>query len=102
MPGGPWQRRAMKNQVNDSKRDAAMADLRRLTRIILDNLEEGSRNRLLDPKEIRLLAVTVNRSIRLYLRTLERDQPKRRRMRRASQDKTELTPQEEQTKAGQA
>jgi hypothetical protein len=64
---------------DDSKREEALADLRRLTHVILDNLEEGSKNRLLDPKEIRLLAATVNRSIRLYLRTLEKDRAKPRR-----------------------
>ena len=55
----------------DSKRTEALADLRRLTTVILDNLEEGSRNRLMDPKEMRLLGGTVIRSIPLYLKTLE-------------------------------
>jgi len=64
---------------DDSKREEALSDLRRLTHVILDSLEEGSKNRLLDPKEIRLLAATVNRSIRLYLRTLEKDRAKPRR-----------------------
>jgi hypothetical protein len=66
---------------DDSKREEALADLRRLTHVILDNLEEGSKNRLFDPKDIRLLAATVNRSIRLYLRTLEKDRAKPRRKR---------------------
>src|SRR2546422_2799062 len=67
----------LKNSNNDSERSEALADLRRLTSVILDNLEEGSRNRLIDPKEIRLLGGTAIRSIRLYLKTLEEDRTKR-------------------------
>ena len=48
-----------------------MADLSRLTRIILDKIEDGSENGLMDAKEIRLLGGTAIRSIRLYLKTLE-------------------------------
>ncbi len=59
-----------------SKWSEALADLRRLTTVILDNLEEGSRNRLMDPKEMRLLGGTAIRSIRLYLKTLEGDRTK--------------------------
>lgn len=61
----------------DSKRSEALADLRRLTTVMLDNLEEGSRNRLMDPKEMRLLGGTAIRSIRLYLKTLEAELTKR-------------------------
>jgi hypothetical protein len=63
--------------LEDSKRTEALADLRRLTTVILDNLEEGSRNRLMDPKEMRLLGGTAIRSIRLYLKTLEGDRKRR-------------------------
>ena len=62
---------------NDSERKEALADLRRLTSIILDNLQEGSQNRLMDPKEMRLLGGTAIRSIRLYLKTLDEDQTRR-------------------------
>ena len=54
-----------------SDREQALAQLRRLADIILDNLAEGSRNKLLDPKEIRLMTGTATRTIRLYVRTLE-------------------------------
>ena len=63
----------MKDSNDDSERSEALADLRRLTTVILDNLEEGSRNRLMDPKEMRMLGGTAIRSIRLYLKTLEED-----------------------------
>jgi hypothetical protein len=39
--------------------------------MILDKIEDGSENRLMDVKEIRLLGGTAIRSIRLYLKTLE-------------------------------
>lgn len=61
----------MEEWHNVSDRDQALADLRRLTGIILDNLAEGSRNKLLDPKEIRLMTGTAMRTIRLYVKTLE-------------------------------
>lgn len=59
-----------------SERRQAIADLRRLANIILDNLEDGSRRKLLDPKEIRLLGSTAMRSIRLYLAALEHGEGK--------------------------
>lgn len=67
----------LKDSNNDSERSEALADLRRLTTVILDNLEEGSRNRLMDPKEMRMLGGTAIRSIRLYLKTLEEDRTRR-------------------------
>jgi len=86
---------------NDSERKEALADLRRLTSIILDNLQEGSQNRLMDPKEMRLLGGTAIRSIRLYLKTLEEDHARRtRRDEDASSGKTQRTVEEDQTHAG--
>ena len=67
----------LKDSNNDSERSEALADLRRLTTVILDNLEEGSRNRLMEPKEMRMLGGTAIRSIRLYLKTLEEDRTRR-------------------------
>ena len=67
----------LRDSNNDSERSEALADLRRLTTVILDNLEEGSRNRLMDPKEMRMLGGTAIRSIRLYLKTLEEDRTRR-------------------------
>ncbi len=91
----------MKVSDNDSERKEALADLRRLTSIILDNLQEGSQNRLMDPKEMRLLGGTAIRSIRLYLKTLDEDHTRRTS---GDQDdssgKTKRTIEEDQTHAG--
>jgi len=77
----------LEDSDKDLKRSEALADLRRLTSVILNNLEEGSRNRLIDPKEIRLLGGTAIRSIRLYLKTLEEDRSRR------SKEKANASPQ---------
>jgi len=91
----------LKVSDNDSERKEALADLRRLTSIILDNLQEGSQNRLMDPKEMRLLGGTAIRSIRLYLKTLEEDYARRtRRDEDDSSGKTQRTIEEDQTRAG--
>jgi len=91
----------LKVSDNDSERKEALADLRRLTSIILDNLQEGSQNRLMDPKEMRLLGGTAIRSIRLYLKTLDEDHTRRTS---GDQDdssgKTKRTIEEDQTRAG--
>ncbi len=91
----------MKVSDNDSERKEALADLRRLTSIILNNLQEGSQNRLMDPKEMRLLGGTAIRSIRLYLKTLDEDHTRRTS---GDQDdssgKTKRTIEEDQTQAG--
>jgi hypothetical protein len=52
------------------RRDAA-ADLRKLTKMIIEDMQHGMENRLMDPKEMRLLGGTAIRAIRLYLKTLE-------------------------------
>ncbi len=51
----------------DSERRQVLSDLRRMTKIVMDNLEDGSRKRLLDAKELRLLGSMVMRSTRLWL-----------------------------------
>jgi hypothetical protein len=61
----------MTDHDKEAERREALRNLRRLTGIILDKLEEGSDKRLMDPKEIRLLGGTAIRSIRLYLQALE-------------------------------
>jgi len=89
----------LEDSNGDSKRTAALADLRRLTTVILDSLEEGSRNRLMDPKEMRLLGGTAIRSIRLYLKTLEED--RKRRQNKDENDSSRKEPlNEDQTAAG--
>ncbi len=91
----------MKVSDNDSERKEALADLRRLTSIILDNLQEGSQNRLMDPKEMRLLGGTAIRSIRLYLKTLDEDHTRRTSGdQNDSSGKTKRTIEEDQTHAG--
>jgi len=91
----------LKVSDNDSERKEALADLRRLTSIILDNLQEGSQNRLMDPKEMRLLGGTAIRSIRLYLKTLEEDHTRRTSGDQSdSSGKIQRTIEEDQTRAG--
>jgi hypothetical protein len=91
----------LKDSNNDSERSEALADLRRLTTVILDNLEEGSRNRLMDPKEMRMLGGTAIRSIRLYLKTLEEDRTGRSKEKADSSAQENLgSLQEDQTKTG--
>jgi len=91
----------LKVSDNDSERKEALADLRRLTSIILDNLQEGSQNRLMDPKEMRLLGGTAIRSIRLYLKTLDEDHTRRTSGdQNDSSGKTKRTIEEDQTHAG--
>ena len=89
----------LEDSNGDSKRTEALADLRRLTTVILDNLEEGSRNRLMDPKEMRLLGGTAIRSIRLYLKTLEED--RKRRLNKDENNSARKEPlDEDQTRTG--
>src|SRR5256712_13573099 len=92
----------LKNSNNDSERSESLADLRRLTGVILDNLEEGSRNRLINPKEIRLLGGTAIRSIRPYLKTLEEARTRRSKEKENdSPQKIPETVQGDPIKAGQ-
>jgi hypothetical protein len=47
-----------------------LANIRRLTIAVLDNLEEGSRNKTLDQGEKRLLSSTGARLLRLWRNTV--------------------------------
>jgi hypothetical protein len=60
----------LEGSEDDSKRREVQADLRRLYLVVLDRLEQDSRSRLLDPREVRLLSANVLRSIRLYMRSM--------------------------------
>lgn len=72
------------SKKNSSKWNEVLTDLYRLTKVVLEDLERGSRDKLMDPKEMRLHASIVIRSIRLYLKTLDKDAPKQHWIRRAS------------------
>lgn len=72
----------LEDSVEGSERKEALGDLRRLTNIILDNLERGSQERLMEAREIRLLGSTAIRSIRLWLTALEH--PRRKDLERTS------------------
>lgn len=50
-----------------------MDNLRRLAKIMMENLADGSRRRLMDAKEIRLMGGTAMRATRLYLAETKRD-----------------------------
>ena len=89
----------MEESNNLSDKEQALAQLRRLTGIILDNLAEGSRNKLLDPKEIRLMTGTAMRTIRLYVKTLEGSTPKKADS--SPQTSAQNLEQEDQNKPGE-
>ena len=55
-------------------RKELLANIRRLTIAVLDNLEEGSRDKTLDQGEKRLLSSTGARLLRLWRSTLK-DEP---------------------------
>jgi len=52
-------------------RKELLANIRRLTTAVLDNLEEGSRDKTLDQGEKRLLSSTGARLLRLWRSTLK-------------------------------
>ncbi len=52
-------------------RKELLANIRRLTNAVLDNLEVGSRNKTLDQAEKRLLSSTGARLLRLWRSTLK-------------------------------
>jgi len=57
----------------ESGRKELLANIRRLTVAVLDNLEEGSRDRTLDHGQKRLLSSTGSRLLRLWRSTLKDD-----------------------------
>ena len=69
-----------------------LANIRRLTIAVLDNLEEGSRDKTLDQGEKRLLSSTGARLLRLWRSTLK-DEPNNQtvdRVRKREIDSEEL------------
>ena len=91
----------MEESNDRSDREQALADLRRLTGIILDNLAEGSRNKLLDSKEVRLMTGTAMRTIRLFVKTLEVPASKKDDSRSHSTAQDQNVAPEDQNKPGQ-
>ncbi len=57
----------------ESGRKELLANIRRLTIAVLDNLEEGSRDKTLDQGQKRLLSSTGSRLLRLWRSTLKDD-----------------------------
>jgi hypothetical protein len=57
---------------NSKEESELLANIRRLTVRVLDDLEEGSRNRTLDQQQKRLLSSTGARLLRLW-RLVERE-----------------------------
>ena len=60
----------MEDAEDDLKRKAVQADLRRLYLVVLERLEQDSKSRLLDPKDLRLLSANVLRTIRHYVKSM--------------------------------
>ncbi len=65
----------LEDNGGSSERRQVLSDLRRMTKIVMDDLEDGSRRRLLDAKEIRLLGSMVMRSTRLWLEAHDKTTP---------------------------
>ena len=57
----------------ESGREELLVNIRRLTIAVLDNLEEGSRDKTLDQGQKRLLSSTGSRLLRLWRSTLKDD-----------------------------
>ena len=64
----------MENERSESE---LLANIRRLTVRVLDNLDEGSRNRTLDEQQKRLLSSTGTRLLRLW-RLVEKEAESKR------------------------
>ena len=64
----------MENERSESE---LLANIRRLTVRVLDNLDEGSRNRTLDEQQKRLLSSTGTRLLRLWRLVEKEDESKR-------------------------
>jgi hypothetical protein len=65
-----WGTRILGRQAN---REELLANIRRLTIAVLDNLEEGSRDNTLDQGQKRLLSSAGSRLLRLWRSTLNDD-----------------------------
>ncbi len=57
-------------EAGQGERGVLLANIRRLTRIALDKLEQGSREGTLDQGQIRLLGSIVMRSLELWQETM--------------------------------
>lgn len=62
---------------NHGSESELLANIRRLTVRVLDNLDEGSRNRTLDEQQKRLLSSTGTRLLRLW-RLVEKENDSKR------------------------
>ncbi len=78
-----------KQEAGHGERDALLANIRRLTRIALDKLEQGAKEGTLDQAQIRLLGSIVMRSLGLWQETLN---PRPRRHPRKEPQETEDLP----------
>jgi|GEM_PF-3932825 len=76
-----------------SNSEELLASIKRLTRIVLDKLEEGSKERTLDQAQTRLYSSIVMRSIGLWQEALN-PRPRRRLRRDLEQVESKLTSQE--------
>jgi hypothetical protein len=77
-----------------------LSNLRRISNIILDNLEEGTKNKLMDQKELRLMGSVAIRSVRLFLKSLEEENARRTAKAQKEAAGSTKTGQEDQNRAG--
>jgi hypothetical protein len=64
---------ALESSGESASRKELLASIRRLTIAVLDNLEQGSRDKTLDQGQKRLLSSTGSRLLRLWRNTLKDD-----------------------------
>ena len=64
---------ALESSGDSASRKELLASIRRLTIAVLDNLEQGSRDKTLDQGQKRLLSSTGSRLLRLWRNTLKDD-----------------------------
>ena len=64
-------RMAIESSGESTSRKELLAGIRRLTIAVLDNLEQGSRDKTLDQGQKRLLSSTGSRLLRLWKNTLK-------------------------------
>jgi hypothetical protein len=82
----------MSNVSGASSSEELLASIKRLTRIVLDKLEEGSREGTLDQAQTRLYSSIVMRSIGLWQEALN-PRPRRRLRRDLEEVESRLTSQ---------
>jgi len=81
------------------QRDELLANIQRLSRIVLNRLEEGSREGTLDQAQIRLLGSIAMKSLGLWQETL--DPRPRRGLRREARETEERLAKDVLNKVGQ-